>query len=154
MKIANDLRWMNSGPLAGLGEIALPALQPGSSIMPGKVNPVIPEATAMVAAQVIGHDATITIAGQSGNFQLNVMLPVIAYNLLESIRLLANVVAPARGSRDRGLHGQSRAARGGARAQSHPGDRAQSGDRLREGRRDRQAGLRRGQADPRGGGRR
>jgi fumarate hydratase class II len=91
MKIANDLRWMNSGPLAGLGEIALPALQPGSSIMPGKVNPVIPEATAMVAAQVIGNDATITVAGQSGNFQLNVMLPVIAYNLTESIRLLANV---------------------------------------------------------------
>jgi fumarate hydratase, class II len=91
MKIANDLRWMNSGPLAGLAEIALPALQPGSSIMPGKVNPVIPEATAMVAAQVIGNDTTITIAGQSGNFQLNVMLPVIAYNLLESIRLLANV---------------------------------------------------------------
>ena len=90
-KIANDLRWMNSGPLAGLAEIALPALQPGSSIMPGKINPVIPEATAMVAAQVIGNDATITIAGQSGNFQLNVMLPVIAYNLLESLRLLANV---------------------------------------------------------------
>jgi fumarate hydratase class II len=90
MKIANDLRWMNSGPLAGLGEIALPALQPGSSIMPGKVNPVIPEAAAMVAAQVIGNDATITVAGQSGNFQLNVMLPVIAYNLLESLRLLAN----------------------------------------------------------------
>jgi len=91
MKIANDLRWMNSGPLAGLGEIALPSLQPGSSIMPGKVNPVIPEATAMVAAEVIGNDATITVAGQSGNFQLNVMLPVIAWNLLESIRLLANV---------------------------------------------------------------
>jgi len=91
MKIANDLRWMNSGPLAGLGEIELPALQPGSSIMPGKVNPVIPEATAMVAAQVIGNDATITIGGQSGNFQLNVMLPVIAYNLLQSIELLANV---------------------------------------------------------------
>jgi fumarate hydratase class II len=90
MKIANDLRWMNSGPLAGLGEIALPALQPGSSIMPGKVNPVIPEAATMVAAQVIGNDTTITIAGQSGNFQLNVMLPVIAYNLLESVRLLAN----------------------------------------------------------------
>ena len=90
MKIANDLRWMNSGPLAGLGEIALPALQPGSSIMPGKVNPVIPEATAMVAAQVIGNDMTITVAGQSGNFQLNVMLPVIAHNLLQSIELLAN----------------------------------------------------------------
>jgi len=89
MKIANDLRLMNSGPLAGLGEIALPALQPGSSIMPGKVNPVIPEAAAMVAAQVIGNDLTITIAGQSGNFQLNVMLPVIAHNLLESVRLLA-----------------------------------------------------------------
>ena len=91
MKIANDLRWMNSGPLAGLGEIELPALQPGSSIMPGKVNPVIPEATAMVAAQVIGNDAAITIAGQSGNFQLNVMLPLIAYNLLQSIEILANV---------------------------------------------------------------
>src|SRR5665213_931417 len=91
MKMANDLRWMNSGPLAGLGEIALPALQPGSSIMPGKVNPVIPEAAAMVAAKVIGYDTTITLAGQSGNFQLNVMLPLIAYDLLESIRLLANV---------------------------------------------------------------
>jgi fumarate hydratase class II len=94
MKIANDLRWMNSGPLAGLAEIALPALQPGSSIMPGKVNPVIPEAAAMVAAQVIGNDATITIAGQSGSFQLNVMLPVIALNLLQSIDLLGNA-APA-----------------------------------------------------------
>lgn len=91
MKIANDLRWMNSGPLAGLGEISLEALQPGSSIMPGKVNPVIPEAATMVAAQVIGNDATITLGGQSGNFELNVMLPLIATNLLESIELLANV---------------------------------------------------------------
>jgi fumarate hydratase class II len=91
MKMANDLRWMNSGPLAGLGEIELQALQPGSSIMPGKVNPVIPEATAMVAAQVIGNDATITVGGQSGNFELNVMLPVIGYNLLQSIELIANV---------------------------------------------------------------
>ncbi len=91
MKIANDLRWMNSGPLAGLGEIELQALQPGSSIMPGKVNPVIPEAAAMVAAQVIGNDAAITIAGQSGNFELNVMLPVIAHNLLGSLELLGNV---------------------------------------------------------------
>jgi len=90
-KVANDLRWMNSGPLAGLGEIALPALQPGSSIMPGKVNPVIPEATAMVAAEVMGNDVTIAMAGQSGNFQLNVMLPLIGYKLIESIRLLANV---------------------------------------------------------------
>lgn len=88
MKVANDLRWMNSGPIAGIGEIELPALQPGSSIMPGKINPVIPEAVAMVAAQVTGNDATITIGGQSGSFQLNVMLPVIAYNLLESISLL------------------------------------------------------------------
>ena len=89
MKIANDLRWMNSGPLAGLAEIALPALQPGSSIMPGKVNPVVAESVTMIAAQVIGNDATITLAGQSGNFQLNVMLPVIAYNLLQSVELLA-----------------------------------------------------------------
>ncbi|MBL4259001.1 class II fumarate hydratase [Vibrio fluvialis] len=90
MKIANDLRWMNSGPLAGIGDIELPALQPGSSIMPGKVNPVIPEAAAMACAQVIGNDTTITVAGQAGNFQLNVMLPVIAHNILESIELLAN----------------------------------------------------------------
>jgi fumarate hydratase class II len=88
IKISNDLRWMNSGPLAGLGEIELPSLQPGSSIMPGKVNPVIPEATVMVCAQVIGHHAAITIAGQSGNFQLNVMLPLVAHDLLESLRLV------------------------------------------------------------------
>ena len=102
MKIANDLRWMNSGPLAGLGEIALPALQPGSSIMPGKVNPVIPEAVAMLSAQVIGNDATITVAGQSGNFQLNVMLPVVAYNLLQSIEVLAT---GARSLADRAVAG-------------------------------------------------
>jgi len=90
MKIANDLRWMNSGPLAGLSEIELEALQPGSSIMPGKVNPVIPEAAAMASAQVIGNDATITVAGQAGNFELNVMLPVIAYNILQSTEILAN----------------------------------------------------------------
>ncbi len=102
MKIANDLRWMNSGPLAGLGEIALPALQPGSSIMPGKVNPVIPEATTMVAAQVIGNDVTITVAGQSGNFQLNVMLPLIAFNLLQSIEILTNA---SRALADRAIKG-------------------------------------------------
>ena len=90
MKIANDLRWMNSGPLAGIGEIALPALQPGSSIMPGKVNPVIPESVAMVCARVIGNDSAITIAGQSGNFQLNVMLPLVAYDLLQSIDILSS----------------------------------------------------------------
>jgi len=90
MKIANDLRWMNSGPLAGLGEISLPAIQPGSSIMPGKVNPVIPEAICMLAAQVIGNDAAITVGGQAGNFQLNVMLPMIAYNILQSMQLITN----------------------------------------------------------------
>ena len=92
MKISNDLRWMNSGPLTGLGEIELEALQPGSSIMPGKVNPVIPEAVAMACADVIGNDTSITVAGQSGNFQLNVMLPVVAYNLLKSINLLGNAM--------------------------------------------------------------
>lgn len=88
-KICNDLRWMSSGPTTGLAEIALPDLQPGSSIMPGKVNPVLPEATLMVCAQVIGNDTTITVAGAAGNFELNVMMPVIARNLLESIRILS-----------------------------------------------------------------
>ena len=92
MKISNDLRWMNSGPIAGIGEIELPALQPGSSIMPGKINPVIPEAINMVCAQVIGNDVTITIGGQSGVFELNVMLPVITHNILQSIELLSNAV--------------------------------------------------------------
>ncbi|GKT11263.1 MAG: fumarate hydratase, class II [Thiomicrorhabdus sp.] len=87
MKISNDLRWMNSGPLAGLGEIQLPALQPGSSIMPGKVNPVIPEAVCMVAAQIMGNHTAITVGAQSGTFQLNVMLPMIALNLLQSIEI-------------------------------------------------------------------
>ena len=98
LKISNDLRWMNSGPVSGLAEISLPALQPGSSIMPGKVNPVIPEAVAMICAQVIGSDATILIAGQSGAFQLNTMLPVIAWNLLNSIHLLSGA-AEALGSK-------------------------------------------------------
>lgn len=89
LKIANDLRWLGSGPRAGIGEIMLPEVQPGSSIMPGKVNPVIPESVTMVAAQVIGNDTTIAIAGQSGNFELNVMMPVAAHNILESIELLA-----------------------------------------------------------------
>ncbi|RIQ11193.1 class II fumarate hydratase [Jiangella rhizosphaerae] len=90
-KISNDIRWMGSGPRAGLAEIALPDLQPGSSIMPGKVNPVIPEALCMVSAQVVGNDAAVAFAGAAGNFELNVMLPVIARNVLESIRLLANI---------------------------------------------------------------
>lgn len=92
MKIANDLRWMNSGPISGLHEISLPPIQPGSSIMPGKVNPVIPEALSMVCVQIMGNDTTMTIAGQSGNFQLNVMLPLIAYTLLQSLNLLTNGV--------------------------------------------------------------
>ena len=104
MKIANDLRWMNSGPLAGLGEISLPALQPGSSIMPGKVNPVVPEAVCMMAAQVIGNDTTLTIAGQSGNFQLNVMLPVVAHTLLQSLHLMS---VGARTLADRAIAGFS-----------------------------------------------
>src|SRR5690606_1576235 len=92
MKIANDLRWMNSGPLAGLGEVELPALQPGSSIMPGKVNPVAAEATCMVCAQVMGHHAAISVAGASGNFQLNVMLPLVALDLLQQAGLMANTM--------------------------------------------------------------
>ncbi len=89
-KIANDVRWLGSGPRCGIGEITLPSLQPGSSIMPGKVNPVIPESVLMVATQVLGNDVTISAGGMSGNFELNVMMPVIAYNLLQSVEILAN----------------------------------------------------------------
>ncbi len=102
MKIGNDLRWMNSGPNSGLGEVQLKALQPGSSIMPGKVNPVIEESLLMVCAQVIGNDAAITIAGQSSNFELNVMLPVAAHNLLQSVEILANA---SRNFADRSVSG-------------------------------------------------
>ncbi|WP_298441670.1 class II fumarate hydratase [uncultured Ferrimonas sp.] len=104
IKISNDLRWSNSGPLAGLGEIQLPALQPGSSMMPGKVNPVIPEAVAMAATQVIGNDTCVTLAAQSGNFQLNVMLPLIAHNLLQSLELLSN---SARSLADKAIAGMT-----------------------------------------------
>ena len=93
IKIANDVRWLSSGPRCGIGEIALPALQPGSSIMPGKVNPVIPEVLLQVCAQVIGNDSAVTLAGQSGNFELNVMLPLIAYDLLQSIRWLGEAAS-------------------------------------------------------------
>ena len=150
MKIANDLRWMNSGPLAGLGEIALPALQPGSSIMPGKVNPVIPEAVTMVCAQVIGNDVTITIGGQSGNFQLNVMLPVIAYNLLQSIDLLANA---ARVLADQAIAGftVNETTSTGLVAQPDSRHGAEPGHRLRERRADCQARLCR-RTDGEGGG--
>ncbi len=128
MKIANDLRWMNSGPLAGLAEIALPSLQPGSSIMPGKVNPVIPESVCMVCAQVIGNDTTMTVAGQSGNFQLNVMLPVIAYNLCQSTEILAN---SSRLLADSAIfHGQCGASAGSAGPEPDPGDVAERGYRL------------------------
>ena len=87
MKISNDIRWLSSGPRSGLSEIELPAVQPGSSIMPGKINPVIPESVCQVAAQIIGNDTTISVAGQSGNFEINVMMPVVAYNLLQSVEL-------------------------------------------------------------------
>ena len=90
VKIANDIRWLSSGPRSGLGEIEIPSLQPGSSIMPGKINPVIPESVVQVAIQVMGNDTTIMLAGQSGNFELNVTLPVIAYNLLQSIMLISS----------------------------------------------------------------
>src|SRR5262249_16230701 len=92
LKIANDVRWLASGPRAGIGEIVVPAVQPGSSIMPGKVNPVIPESVAMVCVEVIGNDVTVTLAGQSGNFEINVMMPIVGYNLLESITLLATSI--------------------------------------------------------------
>ena len=149
IKITNDLRWMGSGPRTGLGEIALPDLQPGSSIMPGKVNPVIPEAVQMVGAQVIGNDATVAFAGAAGNFELNVMLPVLARNVLESIRLLANVV-PAAGDPLRRRHHRQRGA--GPRARrvlAVDRDPAQPLHRLRRGGQGRQAVARRAQDDPR-----
>ena len=115
-KICNDLRWMGSGPTAGLGEIQLPDLQPGSSIMPGKVNPVLPEATMMVCAQVIGNDTTVAFAGTQGNFELNVMFPVIGRNLLESINLLANVTRVLVDRCITGHHRQRRTAAGPTRS--------------------------------------
>ena len=141
---------MGSGPRAGLGEIALPDLQPGSSIMPGKVNPVICEATSMVCAQVIGNDAAVAFAGASGNFELNVMLPVMARNLLESIRLLANVV-PAAGRPLRRRHrGERRALPGAGRVVAVDRHAAQPVHRLRERGRGRQEGAQGGQDHPRG----
>ena len=150
-KIANDLRWMGSGPRAGLGEINLPDLQPGSSIMPGKVNPVIAEATLMVCAQVIGNDAAVAWGGAAGNFELNVMLPMLGRNILESIRLLANV---SRLLADRCVDGiTANVDRLREYAESLAGDRhaAQRAPRLRGGGQHRQAGARRAQADPPGG---
>ena len=108
-KICNDLRWLSSGPTTGLAEIHLPDLQPGSSIMPGKVNPVLPEATLMVCAQVVGNDAAVAWAGASGSFELNVQMPVIARNLLESIRILSTSHDPARRALHRRHHRRRRA---------------------------------------------
>jgi fumarate hydratase class II len=109
MKICNDIRWLGSGPRGGIGEIELPAVQPGSSIMPGKVNPVIPESVCQVAAQVLGNDTAVAVAGQSGNFEINVMMPVAAYNLLQSIDLLA---AAARNLADQCVSGLTATAKG------------------------------------------
>ena len=140
-KIANDLRFMGSGPRAGLAEIFLPELQKGSSIMPGKVNPVIPEVVTQVAAQVIGNDAAIAIGGMQGHFELNVFIPLMARNLLDSIRLLAvGLAAPRREVRRRD-RGEPRAVRALRRADALGRDRAQPVHRLRQGERDRQGGV-------------
>ncbi len=137
-KICTDLRWMGSGPLAGLGEIRLPDLQPGSSIMPGKVNPVIPEATTMVCAQVIGNDAAVGFGGALGNFELNVMLPVIARNVLESIRLLAAASRLLADPLRRRHRGRRRALPRAGRELAVDRDAAQPVPRLRGRRQDRQ----------------
>ena len=153
LKISNDLRWMNSGPLAGLGEISLPALQPGSSIMPGKVNPVIPEAVAMAATQVMANDVAVAMAGASGNFQLNVMLPLIAHALLQGIELLAD---SARALAERAIPGlivHSERISGNAVAQPDAADGAGAADRLRPRRGHRPAGGHRAARDPRSRGR-
>ena len=141
-KIANDLRYLGSGPRAGLAEIFLPELQKGSSIMPGKVNPVIPEVVTQVAAQVIGNDAAITVGGMQGHFELNVFIPLMARNLLDSIRLLAAACrAPGREVRRRD-RGEPRAVRALRRADALGRDRAEPVHRLRQGERDREEGRR------------
>ena len=141
-KIANDLRFMGSGPRAGLAEIFLPELQKGSSIMPGKVNPVIPEVVTQVAAQVIGNDAAITVGGMQGHFELNVFVPLIARNLLDSIRLLDERVAPPRREVRRRHRGEPRAVRALRRADALGGDRAQPATSATTGDRDREGGRR------------
>ena len=149
-KIASDLRLMGSGPRAGLAELYLPELQKGSSIMPGKVNPVIPEVVTQVAAQVIGNDTAITVGGMSGQFELNVYVPLIARNLLQSIALLASAQPPPRGEVRRRNRGESRAARALRGADALRGDRAQPAHRVRQGRRDRERGSGVGAAATRG----
>ena len=141
---------MGSGPRAGLGEIHLPDLQPGCSIMPGKVNPVLPEATVMVAAQVIGNDATVAFAGTTGNFELNVMLPVIARNLLESIRLLANVTRLLADRCVAGIEANEDRCRVLRRVLAVDRHAAEQVHRLRGGGQGRQAGAQGGQDDPPG----
>jgi fumarate hydratase, class II len=141
-KIANDLRWLGSGPRCGLGEIMIPALQPGSSIMPGKVNPVIPEAVIQAAAQVVGNDATIALSGMGGNFELNAMLPVIAYNLLQSIDLLSAAALTFAQKCVSGITADREDLRGGGRKEPGVGDRSRTAHRLRPRGRGGQAGLR------------
>ena len=139
-KIANDLALMGSGPRAGIGELFLPELQKGSSIMPGKVNPVIPEVVLQVSAQVIGNDTAITIGGLEGNFELNVRVPLIARNLLQSIELLANTATIFAEKCVDGIEANVEGAKALGRVDAGGGDRAQPGDRLRQGRGDRQGG--------------
>ena len=148
-KICNDLRWMGSGPTTGLAEIHLPDLQPGSSIMPGKVNPVLPEATLMVCAQVIGNDAAVTVAGASGSFELNVAMPVIARNLLESIRLLVDLDPLLAERCVDGITADAERMRALRRVLAVGGHPAQQVRRLRGRREDRQAGAGRRRHDPR-----
>ena len=131
MKIANDIRWLGSGPRCGIGEILVPAVQPGSSIMPGKVNPVIPEALCQVAAQVIGNDLTVAVAGMLGNFELNVMMPVMAYNLLQSIQSLIDGNVGLCGEMRQGVEGRRGTVPGNDRKEPGHGDRAQPEDRPR-----------------------
>ena len=141
-KIVNDLRWMSSGPRTGLGEIVLPELQKGSSIMPGKVNPVIPEVVAQVAAQVIGNDVAITVGGMQGNFELNVMVPMLARNLLQSIHLLTSATRLLAERCVVGIEAERRRVRAARREHARHGDRAQPLHRLRRGRGDREGGRR------------
>ena len=146
-KIANDIRWMGSGPLTGLAEIQLPDLQPGSSIMPGKVNPVLPEAVTQVAAQVIGNDAAVAWGGASGAFELNVYIPMMARNILESFKLLTNVSKLFAERCISGLVGQCRAPARAGRVVAVHRDAAELGDRLRGGRRGGQASAQGAQDD-------
>ena len=146
MKIANDIRWLGSGPRAGLGELRLPENEPGSSIMPGKVNPTQSEMLTMVCVQVFGYDAAITIAGSQGNFELNVFKPIIAHDLLHGIELLTDGCRSFREHCVEGLEADTRADRRARRQLADARDRPRAADRLRQGGRDRQEGAPRGDA--------